>query len=316
MRVIAGKLLKLVAVVFVVSLLTFVMTRNLGGDPVVQKLGPQASDPVSYAATQHELGLDRPFVTQYADWLWNALHGDLGRSYNNNQEVSKSLQQRLPVTLELLFLAQLFSILIAVPLGIYCAYRQNSRIDRIITGASFGILSIPGFALAIILVYFFAVQWNLVPATGYTRLTEDVGENLRSVALAATILTLPLAAVYTRLLRSDMIANLHEDFILVAKSKGLPTWHILLRHALRPSSFSLLTVFGINFGTLLGGSVIVEYLFALPGVGSLAVESIGRRDYLVTQGVVLLIAIAFVLANFIVDILYSVLDPRIRRAAG
>ena len=316
MRVVAGKLLKLVAVVFVVSLLTFVMTRNLGGDPVVQKLGPQASDPVSYAATEHELGLDRPFVTQYASWLGNALQGDLGRTYNNNQEVSKSLQQRLPVTLELLFLAQLLSILIAVPLGIYCAYRQNSRTDRIITGASFGILSIPGFALAIILVYFFAVKWNLVPATGYTRLTENVGENLRSVALATTILTLPLAAVYTRLLRSDMIANLHEDFILVAKSKGLPTWHILLRHALRPSSFSLLTVFGINFGTLLGGSVIVEYLFALPGVGSLAVESIGRRDYLVTQGVVLLIAIAFVVANFIVDVLYSVLDPRIRRAAG
>jgi peptide/nickel transport system permease protein len=316
MRVIAWKLAKLVAVIFIVSLLTFVMTRNLGGDPVVQKLGPQASDPVSYAAVEHELGLDRPFVVQYGDWLWNALHGDLGRSYNNNQEVSKSLQQRLPVTLELLFLAQFFSLLIALPLGIYCAYKQNSRIDRLITSFSFGVLSIPGFALAIILVYFFAVQWNLVPATGFTRLTQDVGENLRSVALAATILTLPLAAVYTRLLRSDMIANLHEDFILVAKSKGLPTWHILFRHALRPSSFSLLTVFGINFGTLLGGSVIVEYLFALPGVGSLAVESIGRRDYLVTQGVVLLIAFAFVMANFIVDVLYSVLDPRIRRAAG
>lgn len=316
MRVIAGRVAKLIAVTFIVSLLTFVMTRNLGGDPVVQKLGPQAGDPESYAAVQKELGLDRPFVVQYVDWATNALQGDLGRSYNNNQEVSKSLQQRLPVTLELLFLAQFFSLLIAVPLGIFCAYRQNSRIDRIITGASFGILSVPGFAMAIILVYFFAVQWNLVPATGYTRLTEDVGENLRSVALAATILTLPLAAVYTRLLRSDMIANLHEDFILVAKSKGLPTWHILLRHALRPSSFSLLTVFGINFGTLLGGSVIVEYLFALPGVGSLAVESIGRRDYLVTQGVVLLIAFAFVLANFIVDILYAVLDPRIRRATG
>ena len=316
MRVIAFKLVKLVAVIFVVSLLTFVMTRNLGGDPVVQKLGPQAGDPESYAAVEHELGLDRPFVVQYVDWLWNAMQGDLGRSYNNNQEVSKSLQQRLPVTLELLILAQLFSILIAVPLGIYCAYKQNSRIDRVITSMSFGVLSIPGFALAIVLVYFFAVQWNLVPATGYTRLTEDVGENLRTVFLATVVLTLPLAAVYTRLLRSDMIANLHEDFILVAKSKGLPTWHILFRHALRPSSFSLLTVFGINFGTLLGGSVIVEYLFALPGVGSLAVESIGRRDYLVTQGVVLLIAFAFVIANFVVDVLYSVLDPRIRRAAG
>jgi peptide/nickel transport system permease protein len=313
---IAAKIAKLVAVVFIVSLLTFVMTRNLGGDPVVQKLGPQASDPESYAAVQHELKLDRPFVEQYVDWLKNAVQGDLGRSYNNNQEVSKSLGQRLPVTLELLILAQLLSIMIAVPLGIFCAYKQNSRIDRFITSVSFGVLSIPGFALAIILVYFFAVQWGLVPATGYTRITDNFGENMRSIALATAILTLPLAAVYTRLLRSDMIANLHEDFILVAKSKGLPTRHILLRHALRPSSFSLLTVFGINFGTLLGGSVIVEYLFGLPGVGLLAVESIARRDYLVTQGVVLLIAIAFVMANFVVDLLYTVLDPRIRRAAG
>lgn len=313
---IAAKIAKLVAVVFIVSMLTFVMTRNLGGDPVVQKLGPQAANPESYAAVERDLKLDRPFVVQYLDWAKNALRGDLGRSYNNNLEVSKSLKQRLPVTVELLLLAQVLSIMIAVPLGIYCAYKQNSRVDRMITSFSFGILSIPGFALAIILVYFFAVQWGWVPATGFTRISENLGQNLRSVALATTILTLPLAAVYTRLLRSDMIANLQEDFILVAKSKGLPTWHILVRHALRPSSFSLLTVFGINFGTLLGGSVIVEYLFGLPGVGLLAVESIARRDYLVTQGVVLLIAFAFVLTNFVVDMLYTVLDPRIRRAAG
>jgi peptide/nickel transport system permease protein len=178
------------------------------------------------------------------------------------------------------------------------------------------VLSVPGFGLAVILVYFLAVKWGLLPATGYTKLTEDLAGNLRTVALAATVLTLPLAAVYTRLLRSDMIANLQEDFILMARSKGLPTWHILLRHALRPSSFSLLTVFGINFGTLLGGSVIVEQFFGLPGLGSLAVGSIFRRDYLVTQGVVLLIATAFVLANFAVDLLYTVLDPRVRRAAS
>jgi peptide/nickel transport system permease protein len=315
-RAVLSKLPKFIAVVLIVSLLTFVMTRNLGGDPVVQKLGAQSADPESYAAVEKELGLDRPFFAQYFSWLGNALQGDLGRSYNNNQEVSKSLQQRLPVTIELLVLAQLLSIMIAIPLGTLCAYRQNSRLDRTITSMSFGILSIPGFALAIILVYFFAVQWGLVPATGYTRLTANVGENLRSIALATTILTLPLAAVYTRLLRSDMIANLHDDFILMARAKGLPTWHILIRHALRPSSFSLLTVFGINFGTLLGGSVIVEYLFALPGIGSLAVESIARRDYLVTQGVILLIAVVFVAANFVVDLLYTVLDPRVRRAAG
>jgi peptide/nickel transport system permease protein len=313
---IAAKFAKLIVVVCIVAVLTFVMTRRLGGDPVVQRLGPQASNKVAYDATKHAMGLDRPFVNQLGDWSWNALHGDLGTTYQFNQPVKEALAERLPVTLELLVLAQIFSMLIAVPLGVICAYKQNSLFDRAVTGFSFALLSIPGFALAIPLIFFVAVKWQWVPAIGFKHLSDSVGDNLRSVALPATILILPLSAVYLRILRSDMIANLQEDFILMARAKGLPTRRILLRHALRPSSFSLLTVFGINFGALLGGSVIVEYLFGLPGVGVLAVEAIGRREYLLVQGVVLLIAVAFVCANFVVDLLYTVLDPRIRRAAS
>ena len=156
----------------------------------------------------------------------------------------------------------------------------------------------------------------MIPAVGYDRITgpDGIGQNLRSVALPVLVLTVGLTAVYTRLLRSDLIATLQEDFVMMARSKGLPTWHILLRHALRPSSFSLITVFGLNFGALIGGTIIVEAFFGIPGLGVLTAESIARREYLVVQGVVLLIATAFVMINFLTDLVYSLLDPRVRRA--
>ncbi len=172
--------------------------------------------------------------------------------------------------------------------------------------------------MAVFLVYLFSVQLGWFPAVGYDRLTgpDGLGAHIKSIVLPVSVLVAGLTAVYTRLLRSDMIATLQEDFILMARSKGLPTWHVLVRHALRPSSFSLLTVFGINFGTLIGGSVILEYFFSIPGIGYLAVESIAKRDYLAVQGVVLVIATAFVVVNFVVDLLYAVLDPRVRRAGA
>jgi peptide/nickel transport system permease protein len=172
--------------------------------------------------------------------------------------------------------------------------------------------------MAVFLVYVFSLQLDWFPAVGYDRITgpDGLGANLRSVALPVAVLVAGLTAVYTRLLRSDLIATLQEDFILMARSKGLPTWHVMVRHALRPSSFSLLTVFGINFGTLIGGTVILEYFFAIPGIGGLAVESIAKRDYLAVQGVVLVVAIAFVVVNFLVDLLYNILDPRVRRAGA
>ncbi len=317
-RLALARLAKLLGVVLIVSFLTFLLTKLLPGSPVNTILGPEASNPVAKAALEERLGLNEPFLQQYFSYLWGVLHGDLGYSYSQDLPTTTYLSQRLPATIQLMIMTQVISLLISVPLALFSAYRANSRADKAITTGSFGLVALPGFALAVFLVYIFAIQLGWFPAIGYDRITGPGGlsENLRSVALPVAVLSAGLTAVYTRLLRSDLIATLQEDFVLMARSKGLPTWHILLRHALRPSSFSLLTIFGINFGTLIGGSIIVERFFVIPGVGSLAIESIFKREYLVTQGVVLTIAVVFVLVNFITDLLYSVLDPRVRRAGA
>jgi peptide/nickel transport system permease protein len=310
------RLLRLLAVVLIVSFLTFTLTKLLPGDPINVLLGPQASNQALRSAVSADLGLDKPFFSQYFSYIGNAVQGDLGRSYTSRFETTTLLGQKLPATLELMVLAQVVSLLISIPLAMYSAYRANSRADKAITTAAFGLLSFPNYALAVVLVWLFSLQLGWFPTIGFKPLSNGLFDNLKSVALPVSALVAGLTAVYTRLLRSDLIATLQEDFVLMARSKGLPTWHILLRHALRPSSFSLLTVFAINFGTLIGGSVIVEQFFVIPGVGSLAIESILKRDYLVVQGVVLLIASAFVVVNFLGDILYSVLDPRVRRSAA
>jgi peptide/nickel transport system permease protein len=232
------------------------------------------------------------------------------------QPVLEAIGERLPVTLQIGLFALFFSIVLAVPLGVFSAYRANGAVDRSITTASFGLLAIPSFMSALLLLYIFAVYLGLFPATGWTRLTDDLGKNLKSVVLPAAALGIGQLAVYTRLLRSDMIATLQEDFVSMARAKGLPTWRILFRHALRPSSFSLLTIVGLQVGNLIGGAVIVEQFFALPGVGRLLFDAIAQRDLVLVQGVVLFLALSTVMANFAVDLLYSVLDPRIRRGAS
>jgi peptide/nickel transport system permease protein len=316
-RVVLQRLLKLLVVVFIVSFMTFMLTKLLPGSPVNTILGSEASNPVARAALEKDLGLDKPVWEQYGSYIGGVItEFDLGKSYSLDIPTKTSLAQRLPASLQLMIMAQAVSLLISIPLALFSAYRANSRADKAITAGAFGLISLPGFALAVFLVYLFSIQLGMFPAVGYDRITGPGGisENLKSVTLPVAVLATGLTAVYTRLLRSDLIATLQEDFVLMARSKGLPTWHILLRHALRPSSFSLLTVFGINFGALIGGSVIVETFFGIPGVGELAVRSILQREYLVVQGVVLMIATAFVLVNFVTDLLYSVLDPRVRRA--
>ncbi len=316
-RTVLERVAKLLAVVMIVSFLTFLLIKLIPGDPVNVILGTNASDPEAVAAVEADLGLDKPFLEQYGSYIHGVVTDfDLGRAYSTNFEVKELLGSRLPATIELMLLAQVISLLISVPLAMFSAYRANSGADKAITAGAFGLLSLPSFAMAVFLVYLFSLQLGWFPAVGYDRLTgpDGIGANLKSIALPVTVLVAGLTAVYTRVLRSDLIATLQEDFILMARSKGLPTWHILLRHALRPSSFSLLTVFGIQFGALIGGSVILEYFFSIPGVGLLAVESIAKRDYLAVQGVVLVVAVAFVLINFAVDLLYAVLDPRVRKA--
>jgi peptide/nickel transport system permease protein len=314
-----ARLGKLVGVLLLVSFLTFCLTKLLPGDPVAAILGPKASDPEAVSALRAELGLDRSFLGQYADYLHGVVTElDLGRAYSSGFEVRELLASRLPATIELILLAQVVALAIAVPLALYSAYRAGTTADRAITAGAFGLLSLPSFAMAVLLVYVFAIQLGWFPAVGFERLTgpEGIGANLRSLVLPVAVLVAGLTAVYTRVLRSDLIVTLQEDFMLMARAKGLPTRHLLVRHALRPSSLSLLTVFGINFGTLIGGAVIVEHYFAIPGIGQMAIESINKRDYLAVQGVVLVVAAVFVVVNFAVDLLYSVLDPRIRKQAA
>ncbi len=315
-RLIAKKLLTLVPVLLIVSLLTYLLLSLLPGDPALQVLGPGAASAESIAAVRADLGLDRPLPVRYANWLGSALSGDLGTSYITRQPVADALLDRLPVTLELMVLSLLIALVLAIPLGVFSAYWKGGRFDRSVTGATFGLLALPNFIFALILIFFFSVRFRLFPATGWSPISEGLLPNLRAAFLPALALAVSNVAVFTRLLRTDMIATLQEDHVLLARSKGLPTYRILFRHALRPSSFSLLTVAGLQVGALLSGAVIVEFIFALPGLGRLLLDSINSRDLLTVQGVVLVLAVSFVLINFVVDLLYSFLDPRIRAGAA
>ena len=313
MRFLAARLAQFVVVLIVVSAVAFLLLNHLPGNPVITLLGPAAT-PQAVALLTQQLGLDKPAWLRYFIWLGNALHGNLGSSYVNHQPVLTSIQQRLPVTLELLVFSQLIALALAVPLGILSALRPNRIVDKLSSGAAFGLLSAPGFILAELLVYLFAVRFNLFPATGYVHLTENPLENIRSLTLPSLTLGLGSMAVYMRVLRTDMIATLQQDFITMARAKGLPTWWILLRHALRPSTFTLVTVGGLNVGTLIGGAFIIEYIFQVPGIGLLTINSIYARDYLVVTSTTVLVAGGFVLVNLLVDLFYTFLDPRVRSA--
>ncbi len=313
MRFLAARLAQLVVVLLLVSAVSFLLLNQLPGNPIITLLGPAAT-PQAVAQLTRQLGLDRPAWLRYFIWLGNALRGDLGSSYVNHQPVLTSIEQRLPVTLELLVLSQVIALALALPLGIVAALRPTRMVDRLSSGAAFGLLSVPGFILAELLVYLFAVRFNLFPATGYVHLTEDPFQNVRSLTLPSVTLGLGSMAVYMRVLRTDLIATLQQDFITMARSKGLPTWWILLRHALRPSTFTLVTVGGLNVGTLIGGAFIVEYIFQVPGLGLLTINSIYARDYLVVTSTTVLVASGFVIVNLFVDLLYTFLDPRVRSA--
>jgi peptide/nickel transport system permease protein len=308
---VARRLLYLVPVLIAVSLLTFLIASLLPGDLAYVILGDQAT-PEKVAALRHDMGLDQPIWWRYLSWLGNVLQGDFGRSFRTGQTVLQAVAERLPVSIELMLLAQLGALAIGIPLAIACAVRSGSAFDRFMTGSAFSMLSVPAFLSAILLIYLFAVELRWLPATGYVPFNEDPVGNLRCFLLPALTLALGEWPVLMRVLRSDMIATLQEDYIAMARAKGLKPSRILLVHALKPSSLTLVTVTGINIGRLIGGTVIVESIFALPGIGRLLLGAIFTRDLIILQGVVLFVAIGYVLMNFIVDMLYAVLDPRIR----
>ncbi|QQO32476.1 ABC transporter permease [Bradyrhizobium diazoefficiens] len=305
------RILAILPVLLAVSLLTFLIASLLPGDLAFVILGDQAT-PENVAALRHEMGLDQPLWWRYLSWLGHVLQGDLGRSFRTGQTVLQAISERIPVSLELMLMAEFIGLLIGVPLAIACAARAGGAFDRFMTGSAFAMLSMPSFLMAILLIYLFAVELHWLPATGYVPFTEAPLANLRFFVLPALTLALAEWPGIMRVLRSDMIATLQEDYIALAKAKGLKPSRILFVHALKPSSLTLVTVTGINIGRLLGGTLIVESIFALPGIGRLLVGAIYTRDLVILQGVVLLVACGFVIVNFIVDMLYAVLDPRIR----
>jgi peptide/nickel transport system permease protein len=303
LQLIGRRLLATVPLLLAVSVVVFSFVHALPGDPAVLFLGEEATTE-NLARFRAKLGFDRPLIVQYGDWLGRALQGDLGRSIRTNQPVVQAIVERLPVTLRLLAFSMVISLAIAVPLGIVSAVKRNSGVDLASTFFALFGFSTPNFWLGLILIYVFALLLRWLPASGF--------DGMRSLILPSITLGTALAALVTRQLRSGMLEVLRQDYVRTAQAKGLADRMVIGKHALKNALISVVTVIGLQIGALLGNTIITESLFALPGVGRLMIDSVFSRDFFVVQGVILFLAVGYVVANLVVDILYSYLDPRIR----
>jgi peptide/nickel transport system permease protein len=294
-----------------VSIIIFGIIHFIPGDPITFMLG-RRQDPTVVAALQAQYGLDRPLPVQYIDWLGKALRGDLGASILTGDSVSAQILERLPRTLYLLIGSMLIAVAIAVPCGILAAAKHNTWADLGITTGSLVALSIPSFWLAIILILLFAVQLQILPATGFVYPQEDLGEFLRHMIIPCFALGAIEAALITRIMRSSMLDALRQDYVTLARAKGAGQRRVLFIHALRNAAIPVATVVALEIGYLLGGAIIIERVFAYPGMGYLLITAIVSRDYPVIQGTILVFALLFFLVNLATDVIYTFLDPRIR----
>lgn len=331
-KYLGSRLVQLIVVVAVVTFLTSVIFALVPGKPeniyvpirsdlkCDPKVDPKSDDCIALkvastrrAEVRQQLNLNDGLVVRWGKWFGNFLQGDFGNRYTSSgpQPVKDKLMPSLRVSLLLMLYAQLLALAVAIPLGVWAAYREGGLVDRIISSAAFAALSLPGFAVALILSYYLGVKFAILPPLGYKPPTQNFLDHLRRMIIPAISLALGPIAVYLRLLRGDMTTTLRQDFIQMARAKGLSPRRILWRHALRPSSLTLLTVAGLNIGTMIGSAIVVEYLFAIPGMGQQVGQSIFGRQYVALQSYVAVLAIIFVLVNFIVDALYKILDPRI-----
>jgi len=295
-----------------VSLVVFVLVRLLPGDATTLQLQDAKTTAADEAALKHDLGLDQPIYVQYATWLGTLLHGDLGHSFKSRNSVSEELSLRIPVTLELGFLALCIAVAIAIPVGVISAARQDTVADYVSRSAAIGLLAIPGFWLATLVVTLPSIWWSWTPPLRYTRLQEDPLKNLLQVILPAAILGLGLSGGLMRLIRTQMLEVLRQDFVRTAAAKGLAEHSIVIRHALKNAFIPALTALGLQVSLLISGTVVLESIFVLPGMGRYLLEAVQARDYPVIQGLNLLFATVIVLANLVVDLLYGWLDPRVR----
>ena len=310
-RLIALRILQATPVIVIVSILAFLLMSLLPGDPAVVIAGDQAS-PEAIEAVRRNLGLDRPFIEQLGIWFFHLLHGNFGMSLVLNQSVLSAMGERLPVTLSLTGL----SIAITLPIGIFAgaiaAYYRQTWVDSLVMTLALIGVSIPGFWIAILAILLFSVILGWLPSSGYVPITQDPAQWLRSLVLPAVMLSLFQIGFLARMTRSAMLDVLSQDFIRTARSKGLSEWTTVSKHAFRNALILVITAMGILLSAALGGSVVIEQVFALPGVGRLVVQGILARDYPLVQGVMLIYGFAFVAINLAVDLLYTFADPRVR----
>ena len=314
-RYLLRRAVQAVPTLLLVTLVTFSITMLLPGDPALAFLGEaQAMDKVAYNAMRQELGLDQPIPIQYVLWLNRALHGDLGTSIRTREPVVEAIRSRFSITLQLTVVAMAIALLVALPVGIVSAVRPNSWLDTIGTVLAMSGQAVPSFWLGIMLIVVFALWLGWLPPSGYTPPGVSLSTNLSMMLLPAIALGVEQAAVVMRQVRSALIDVLHQEYITTAWAKGLSERVVVNRHALKNAMIPVVTIIGLQTGRLFGGAVVVETIFAMPGLGRLAADSIFFRDFPSLQGVVLVLALAVFFSNLLTDALYSYLDPRIRYA--
>ncbi len=309
---IVRRIVATIPVVAIVALFIFSLLYFAPGDPAAIIAGDQAS-PADVERIRASLGLDRPFVVRFAEWSWQVLHGDLGVSIFTNLPVTKMIGQRIEPTVSLMLLTLLLAICTAVPLGVLAAWKQGTWIDRLVMMIAVSGFSVPVFVVGYILAYVFALSLDWFPVQGYTPFSlSDPLPWLRNLILPAMALGLAFVALIARITRATMLEVLSQDYIRTARAKGVGQRPILFLHALKNAAVPIVTIIGIGFAGLIGGAVVTESVFAIPGVGRLVVDAILRRDYPIIQGVVLILSFVYVLVNLGVDLLYTLFDPRIR----
>ncbi|MET7335390.1 ABC transporter permease [Nonomuraea sp. NPDC005650] len=300
-------------VIFLVTVAAVALLGVAPGSVATVILGENAT-PEAVAELNARLGLDQPLWRQYTDWIGAVAHGDFGTSPITGVGVTEAILDRMPVTLQIAVMALAIALVLSILLAVVSAATQGSLLDRGISALSSAFLSIPAFVAGPVLIYFLALQVDSFPVSGWSHIEDGLWESIRSAMLPAIAIALTEIAAFHRILRADLIGTLSEDYVEAARAKGMSRAYVLFRHALRPSSFSLVTVAGINLGRLIGGTVVVETLFGLPGLGQLVASSITLRDVITVQGIVAFVAIVYVGVNMLVDVSYGLLDPRVRKA--
>jgi peptide/nickel transport system permease protein len=305
------RILSTLPVMGIVALFVFSLLYIAPGDPAAVIAGDQAS-PADVERIRQGLGLDRPFLVQFGSWLWNIVHGDLGTSIFTNMPVAKMIAQRIEPTFSLMAITLVLTILVAVPLGVVAAWKAGSWVDRTIMAFAVFAFSLPVFVVGYVLAYVFALQFEWLPVQGYTPLAAGVWPWLQNLILPALALGSVYIALIARITRASMLEVLQQDYVRTARAKGLGQRNILFVHALKNAAVPIVTVIGIGIALLIGGAVVTESVFAIPGLGRLTIDAILRRDYPVIQGIVLLFSFLYVLVNLMVDVTYTLVDPRIR----